>query len=803
MTIKKLENMNNSSNKVRKNQVKLFTSLFDIFAPKQFQDVYHLRSQENKKHQTVFKAPCDNKDSNNLNTNENNFSEETPYITSENYHSLNNKFSNKSIIRSTSTLFYDLDKLIKRHSYHCITQLNMDRTVNISDKSNRTCFGAISETIVQKCAAQVQPKLKPKDHFLIDDKKVKKSRLKDPILSSEICLHDNKDGSYNPNLKHKDRRQKFWSYAKYETEYINPIPKEKKRKKKDRGKRIEDPCPCQLFSYACPCTNKKSLTELAKNSKCLTVADQITSTTKFIPEEVKENRYSKSKNSKCETHENKLMNTDNSKPTIKYEMSPVSKEAVSQIISPRLVQKEEDSFITNNDSKIKRKSYKKIKKVFCPKCKEKIEILSTTEEEVSYVKVQNSPINQETVYNENLSYKEDNDICNHNPPCELIPICQILPNDNYVTSKHVANMSTVKHNAKMIRITKACRHHPPCTVVPSCQRINVLNNNCEFIPPCLHQPRCINLPLCVPFSKNFYYDEISNKQTEEVDITNCPQYKYTSAYDKESINNYSNIDRQFHATKNTCEYFSDYSPRLILNPKMASVSPTFSPYMPHPMSCKCCMANKSCQYDCIDCKCAPQNDTKEKSSDDSIIYIRDVGCQFRNKSFSPQDSLLYSKTSSTSFNINSIKKTGKYSNEFHTLRCEDKCTNPISGEELSMSTFTTSSLEIDVHCPSHGRHTNRGHTDFCPKPTVAPFVAAFTTYTNQLLPNYLSISEEITQEPKKSRKVNNSIHTRIMAHPTKFRTNFLKGKRKKVCTTKRQRKTKLESKSRLGWQSSS
>ncbi|CAH2090979.1 unnamed protein product [Euphydryas editha] len=790
--------MNSSSNK-GKNQVKVFMSLFDIFAPKQFQDVYHLYSQEDKKHQTVSKAPCDKKDSNNLKRDINLVLKETPYITSERFHALNNRSSNKSIVRSTSTLFYDLDKLIKRHSYHCISQLKfLNNTVNISDKSNKNYFGRRSETIVQKCAAQFQPKLQLQDHFPV--KKVKKNRLKHPKLSSEICLNDDNDEYYNSNLKHKDHRQKFWSYAKYETEYTNSIPKEKKRKKKDRGKRIEDPCPCQLFSYACPCTDTKSLTKLAKNSKCLTVADQITSTSKFIPDEVKENRYSKSKNSKCDqNHANKLMNTDDSEIPKKYEMSPVSEEAVAQIINARIIPKPtEASSITNNDTKIKRKSQKKIKQFFCPKCKEKIEILNTTEEEVSYEKLKNAPIDH-TVYNENLFSKEDNDVCNHNPPCELVPICQILPNDTYFSSKHVENVSTVNHNPKMIRITKACRHHPPCTVVPSCQRVNVLKNNCEFIPPCLHQPRCINLPLCVPFSKKIYYDEISNKQTEEVDIADYPQYKYMSAYQQDSIN--STADHQFHSTQNTCEYFSEYSPRLILNPKMTSISPVFSPYMPTPMPCKCFMANKSCQYDCIDCKCVPQNDIKEKSSEDPIVYIRDVGCQFRNKSLSPQDSLLYSKTSSTSFNFNSIKKTGKCLSEFYTLRCEDKYTNPISGEEMSMSTFTTSSLEIDVHCPSHGRHTNRGNTNFSPKPTASPFVAAFTTYTGQLLPNYLSIPEEIRQESKKCEKINNNLH--ITARPTKFRRSFFKGKRKKVFATKRQKKNKLESKSRSDWQSSS
>ncbi|XP_046968694.1 uncharacterized protein LOC124536237 [Vanessa cardui] len=779
--------MNNSIN-LKRNHIKSLTNLVDIFAPRKFHNVYHCQNAKTVYATQNSRDCCNYNNKRNPNSYESTFVE-TPFVTSEKYHALNKNSSDRSVIRSTSTFFYDLDTIIKRHSYHCIPQLAvLSNNINVSDKNNLSGFSGKSEAIVQKCSTLIQPKLRLQDSFNINVKKVKKKNLNKPNLPSDICLNDNDDAYYDAGLfarrKH-DRKQKFWSYSKYHTDYDKPEQKEKISKKKDRGKRIEDPCPCQLFSYACPCTDKKSLTELAKNNKCLTVVDQITSTAKFASDQIKQNKSGKLKVSKCDqNHGSKPINFNGPETIEKGDMEPKTLPSQNVVSTPRI-----------NYIKVKSKSKKHI---ICPKCNEKVEILSTTEEE-DCVKPNNTPLNENNNLQENLIKKENNDICNHSPPCELIPICQILPTETYTNSKCVANVSTIKNNTKMIRITKACRHHPPCTVVPSCQRANVLKNNCEFVPPCLHHPRCINLPLCVPFAKNFYYDEILNKN-EEIISTDCsPQQRYMSAYQGESL--ISTKDQHYNTTQNTCEYFSEYSPRFALNPKMTCIPPTLSPYFPSPMPCKCCKASKSCQYDCIDCKCIPNIDLKDKPSVDAIVYIRDVGCQFRNRTFSPQDSLLYSKTSSHSFNLKSISKTAKYSNHFHTLRYEDKYTHPFSGEEMSMSIFTTSSLEIDADCPSHGKQTGRVYTALSPKPTASPFVTVPTSKpcTNQVLAYYLPASNRTRQKVTKNDKINSLSHVNVSK--TKYRRSILKGKRKNVFNVRRHKKSSPSSK--YGWHSSS
>ncbi|XP_075978944.1 uncharacterized protein LOC142978393 isoform X2 [Anticarsia gemmatalis] len=283
---------------------KSYPSVLDIFRPTSV----CVLCDSHTKVQQVFHANC--RDAGIKSKVYNSHSKYMKFITSD-FDYLQRKVSSKTLIPSTSTIFYDLDDIAKRHSFHCMTDFgqsntNLLKVMRMNVKNNAF---AKSNATVQECATQLPRKLVPRDSIEINSRKVKKKASKD--LSSEIFLrdddylHDYDRHYYSNNLRDICQKpQKFWSYAKYRTEYTKP--EDKKLKKKEKGKRTEDPCPCQLFSYACPCTDKKSLSELAENSGSLTVANQITSTSKIVADEkgdVKPNNNNKSKKHKRDSME--------------------------------------------------------------------------------------------------------------------------------------------------------------------------------------------------------------------------------------------------------------------------------------------------------------------------------------------------------------------------------------------------------------------------------------------------------------------------------------------------------------------
>lgn len=792
---------------------KSYTSVYDIFGAMSYSNVFHRSTNQEKKEHSVFHTICGDTAKQSLDY-DSPVSKSTNYVTSEKYNSLIYDCSRKIIAASTSTIFYDLDDIAKRHSFHCLTEISISNANFMKVMrmpTNPNGFGAKSTAIVQECATQIHPKLVPRDSIEINSKKVKKKLSKDAVLSSEIFLRDDDylhDFQKNYNYSDiPDRQQKFWSYAKYRTEYTKPIPEEKKSKKKDKGKRTEDPCPCQLFSYACPCTDKKSLTELAKKSKSQTVADQVTSTMKVLVEE-RDTKACKSKKHREPVKEDKPTNTS----IVEMVEVIVPKNEPVMTIAKQDVPILTDQNNVNKTNKNKSKSRKKSRRILCPNCKEKVDVvisISTTEEEES-LKCEHSSIYRSKEMPSTAAYAyraspnslrskgmEDGDLCLHEPRCELLPVCQILPTDNNyynVNHKCMKKHSVPKSTPRIIRITKACRHHPPCTVVPSCQRANVLKNNCEFIPPCLHRPRCVNLPLCVPFSKNLHYDEGSSKVIDDIDTSDCPHIprcKYVPVCQHESVTN--NMDHQINMVsrvQNACEFLTDYNtPAFLVNPKSTCVANSFSPCKLSSNPCyatdphNICRSNKSCQFDSSHCKC---NESKEGPSNETVIFIRDVGCQFRNKNYSPKDSVLQSKASSNSFDFVDVKM-GNYYTNVHTLRYEDKYTSPLSGEEASFSTGSITSIDLDSECPSHGRRANnrcsprtRPTTGFIPK---SAYVAAYSSLTDPMTPKYHNINKSDIKERRDSRS----------AFPIKSRRSFLKGKYRKMFSVKRRRKSKISS----------
>ncbi|XP_060802477.1 uncharacterized protein LOC132902235 [Amyelois transitella] len=708
------------------------------------------------------------------------------YMTSEKYHNLNKNISYTTDYHSTSTLFYDLDNLAV-HSYVDLSRVSKKK-YSSNTKINSSFIHSIhglkgnSYTFVQECETQILPVLLPRDSLEVQTKKVEKCFPNDPEISSEIYLKDDdftNIAPFNDSDKNIQRKQKYWSYAKYRTEYTNPTRQDKKSKKKDHTRQIEDPCPCQLFSYTCPCADDKCLAGL-KNSKSL--SDQVTSTTNIVKEERKDDR----KETKLfkKNHKGKSIVPKDDKPTsitcIIDNLESVEKS------DPTLLYTEKYDVIShtetmNNKGKSKRK---KRQVMLCPNCKEKVEFSSMdpSEEEgsiiyedLSYQPNDSSP--GKSVYTYKTAVKKqmadksnDRGSCHHNPTCDLVPLCQLLPTDNvFLSPKITKKQETSKTSPRVIRITKACRHHPPCTVAPSCQRANILKNNCEYIPPCLHRPRCVNLPLCVPFSKNIPYDEL--KHVEEMENGQCPHVPRCT-YIPECRNIYSgNLSNQVNMAQlpNGYGMFAPPAPYNVLSPCLRQ---SFSPCQIHPPGYipdyGLSRSDKSCQYDTLGMSYNPS--VPRIVSSEAVVFIRDVGCQFRNRYNSPIDSIRITK-SSTSFDHDNVNLGVIYTN-VHTLRYEDKFTNPKGKMEVSVSSLSLTSNNTSHLMDRYDESRNRT-SGFDPKPTKSPFVAYAT--------NIGSYKHYIKEK--------NNTHP----FPTKSRLSITRNKYRKFFNIKRKKKKRGDS----------
>lgn len=751
-----------------------FTGILDIFGSTPFNNVLCRNPGKNPEVSVVDAISETDKMNSKLETLHKKCSS---YITSEKFHGLNRELSFTSMFRSTSTIFCDLDEIAKRHSFHCVSEVctsnaNILRAMKLSTSCG---FKGNGNTIVQECTTQ--PTFRAKDSMESNAKKFKNNFPHNDVLSSEIFLRDKrlnkcmeKNLYYNIDVKN---RQKFWSY-KYQTEYTKPMAEKKFKKKEYKGKQINDPCPCQLFSYTCPCSDEKSLTGLAKNNKCIPAVDKVVSATGIIQ--------------------------DAKKKQIKHDApreskgTGVTKQELETVV--QTAQKIDNSNIeTNSQDSNKARKPKKLHKIICPNCKVNVEAISRTEEDESITAeslyaskelASTAAYNCSTSSRSNRQKTGDGDICLHEPRCELIPVCQILPADEtYDSLRNGRKRTSEKTTPRIIRITKACRHHPPCTVVPSCQRANVLRNNCEFIPPCLHRPRCINLPLCVPLSKSINYDELMGKYINDKDTEEC-HYGSRCKLDslcQESESKEHHYNCCSHAM-NPCNHHKYNTSTYIISPKNTFL--TSSPVSPDRISptstlSPCSISNKSCQFNCFQCQLDLVN-TQGPADSNGIVYMRDVGCQFHNIQYSPIDSLVQYKSSSASFNNLNIK-TNRYYSNIHTLRYEDKCTNAVLDQDC-LSTDSALSGEIDYNCPSHGHgyYTKHQHNSgFQPK---SAYVAAYAEMA--VISSKVKDIKDVKLKRAKRRDV----------YPVKSRRNFLKGKCQKFFTVKRKSSKKVLKKKR-------
>ncbi|XP_041986535.1 uncharacterized protein LOC121738505 [Aricia agestis] len=561
-----------------------------------------------------------------------------PYVTKEAYYNLNKKISETSVFDSTSTMFYDLDHIITNNqTLHCMDNAKAKPFDEVPKNSRKKSgFVANAESIVQECATHT-PRIKP--YKTVEQTRSKKRCASNHKSFSDIFLTD------NPNMN--DRREQKRSTIPMDSlrnkyhEECKSSSIETKHKNQYPGKTTDDPCHCQLFSYECPCENEKSLTQLASIGKSL--------------------------KAKIDNNVSKIRNNDEDK-------SPVRKTYNTEnALSGKKIMKVAN-FLNSNKPTAKSLRYNNTK-ITCPHCKEIIIIEDITEDQASNPKETAEVFEIELPNYSKTKLAFPNEAsCTHNPPCELIRACQVFSSDFEFYNLKEKSLAGSKNNKRSIRVTKACRHHPPCTVVPSCQKIHVLKNKCEYIPPCLHRPRCINTPLCIPISKAHEYMLINEENYED----NSMEFKPMTRRNYGDIT-YNRVNQDNMNLQNAYEYLSEYSPRLAKHPKMDCISSTVLPVkIPLAKPYYNCKIAKSCQFDYKKQINSDKENGKEITDSDEIIYIRDVGCQFRN-------------TTSNANNTSDRKN-----------KAETNPTGYFNSSRESSGTATSSSYDINGNCPSHG-----------------------------------------------------------------------------------------------------
>lgn len=529
------------------------------------------------------------------------------FVVSDKLNISNNSSHIYSVFPSTSTIFYDLDDLANRHSFHCITDLSPPRKKYV-EGFNQPAHYSKKNPNFKNCSTHLQyiSHDSSANRNDIEAKRVKKKNKAKSETKYMIQKFENEmKNRYNHNFDKETKKP--LCYTKYTVQYSKS-----KQNKPNNGysdvKRVEDscPCPCQLFSYVCPCTENKSHLTLSKSK---TFVDQITSTIRKGPKTERKAPLSKDSSS---------------------EKSP-KKENIVENEQPNIYTCENGESVNINHSEKQKRSRKY--NIKCPKCRQVFSVHSANSEQcpngqsITYLSLKNDA--NVPMY----SLKPDNDVvqanirtCTHDPQCEMVPACQILPTAQVALAQITRNNRTLhdRHHNKprVIRVTKACRHHPPCTVVPSCQREFVMENHCDTVPPCMHKPRCMNLPICVPIPNQYNINDAQNNN--ELYYTQPPYSPY------------------IFPMQPRCEVPYTLPEHNIFNQTKDRRSSSKR---------SCVTDNKSCQ--CMHQENKPKNNTE--SGSDAVIYIRDVGCQFRNKSEYKKGAQNTARESTSSCDINKVK----------------------------------------------------------------------------------------------------------------------------------------------------
>ncbi|XP_063363506.1 uncharacterized protein LOC134652265 [Cydia amplana] len=612
---------------------------------------------------------------------------------------------------SGSSLFYDLDSVTKRNSYSYEDVVGLS-TFNIFRALNRKGDEwprAPSEPvhIIQECTTHIKPNLNSCDKKEENLNRIKSGFFQNCVLSSGICLKDNIEDSESSsnqnepqNTHSEDIITGVENYVSYQTEHVKF--EGYKPNKKDREKRIKDPCPCGIDGLGCTCKYNVTAAE-AKTSKSL--FKQRTTSTNKTHLEMEDKRIRMSGDGVGEKYTVNLSKNDTSCVLI-LDAYDIAKMSHSQISNSRKGGVKLVKVVRNKD----RVKPKKVRAVRCPNCHQHIELAVSTEDEASTGVQPKTDRKSETEftcmaastdrYHPKIEIPKE---CPHG--CEMVPLCQILPKVNFDASSIKQNIPKTT-TPRFIKMTKACKHYPPCTVVPSCQRNNVLKANYDCITPCSHRPQCVNLPLCTPFCKNLQYDETTKHYVHNEEKTkNCyfPAFKYFP------VSHYKLL--QPHIISQNLNAFP---------PPAYYVNQTHLSCQVPPLNTKQCdNATKSCQYD--DPKHEPNDAAKEDVPDASVIYIRDVGCQFKNSSFTPPHTSYYQTrvcyTSSASFDPGSKRLDNIYTN-LKAFTC-DTLTNDAKSKakckswtSLSPCSATTTQRDSS-HKPSPKTRVGSNTVAFC------------------------------------------------------------------------------------------
>lgn len=584
------------------------------------------------------------------------------YITSEKYYKLNRN-SSISLNKSTSTIFYNLDNFVKQQCFDFDLGKSKTDVLLVSNKDNK-----LSNAL-------------KKYHN-------KKKKYKEPELSSENasdiydCYYteekpNNLNDLYN-NCKENQiyinrNRKKLKNNCDSDENYVE----NNKNIEKDESEGIKNPCPCQLFSYACPCTDNKSLTQLAKSNRSKHFIEKMTGSNDISHDIIKDNDLNDKQRNQttyvCERNE------------------------------PITVKGKENEV---DCSKTKRCELN----INCPNCRRNIKIVKEKNKtNLSDDSNSNKSILSSLYVNTILppfatpctlvskEHKHSCKTCEHNPKCEISQYPHL--NDQHKVIQECAR----SNSPKIIRISKACRHQPPCIVVPSCRRAAVIENNCGLIPSCFHKPRCINLPLCTSIAEEKDRVQFTSDGSHNKNVKCChmpqilpnyldPQFSRGSERDP-----YDNIDKYcaremtlFQRTENSDGY-DNIMNNIRPKEKLQNLRDN------------CIHIDKSCQYSLK---------SKSRDTDDGIIFIRDVGCQFRtkwlhqnkcenNNCITPQQEPKPTPCTETS------SSSTELSNSFESVEKEGKATS----NKYNIPYYTTEYLLNDPTYNCHFKYYSNNNSD--------------------------------------------------------------------------------------------
>lgn len=669
-----------------------------------------------------------------------------PFKTSDKYEKKGHKNKgDKTLVDSASTIFYDLDTIAKRKSLNCISDITLTNKKVLNTKYHKHSPKADLKTNYKVYPARTHSIGSVSNN----DKPI-------PVYTHEIRKlfpHDSEISS-NFNTKNCDRKTKHkkdrntndqkWKHIKYHVGSCSPVIDKRRKKNKDHACGSKKHAHQEYF-YC----NKRSIENL--NNSMKTAKDQI-SDVSILAQQHKIAKLKVLKHDSAESPPEKGGGTITEKSTT------------------------EDSFNSKYLTKNIMRRIKKHCQITCPNCNKQVLVATADEDKTidskntsgRYNSIELSKTLNYRYVPYNVSDKNNNAGCGHEPQCDMIPMCQMLHSvQSPITSKGARNSGL--RSPRVLRVTKACRHHPPCTMVPSCQRLKVLKNNCQYFPECPHRPRCMNLPLCAPISKATLEQFTVSVNDTDNGESQIGQFKYIPVNEQSTG---STLVYQ------PCDFAYPTAPTFFVQPKMSPKS--FSPYESlKPTTAPCPKLNQSCQYDCVTSNDNTQNDFKEDNSE-GVIYIRDVGCQFRNK---------YRKDKNKCYNSRDSKSSTTGDNESSqmtndSLQSDEKvaCLSP----EVEVGSTDLSSIDETSHTTSNGQNNDLNHrreipSGFIPQATTAQFIA-YSTRTEPILANCL-LEERNTDGP----------FCETYASPARVmsRRSFLKQKYKKMFCVRRRRRSKI------------